>query len=181
MLQTHRLSRKDYDSLPPGHPPREWHQGDVYEMTAAHGRHGLNLLYLIEALGRSGPDGQCTTYVDTRVDLPDASFFPDLALLKSDGAAKYDDQRGVIEGPPYLVVEILSDATAARDRVLKLQTYLEAGVQYCWIVDPRVGTIEEFVPGPTRTLAVDRTEEFLPRAFLDWTVPARNLLPSPPT
>ena len=41
-----------------------------------------------------------------------------------------------IEGPPDLVVEILSRSTASRDQVHKLNLYAEAGVPEYWIVDP---------------------------------------------
>ncbi len=42
-----------------------------------------------------------------------------------------------IEGPPDLVVEVLSRSTASRDQVHKLQIYGESGVPEYWIVDPR--------------------------------------------
>ena len=45
-------------------------------------------------------------------------------------------QRG-IEGPPLLVVEILSPSNARHDRVTKAARYLALGVKHYWIVDPR--------------------------------------------
>ena len=45
-------------------------------------------------------------------------------------------QRG-IEGPPLLVVEILSPSNARHDRVTKAARYLQLGVEHYWIVDPR--------------------------------------------
>jgi Uma2 family endonuclease len=45
-------------------------------------------------------------------------------------------QRG-IEGPPLLVVEILSQSNARHDRVTKAARYLALGVKHYWIVDPR--------------------------------------------
>lgn len=41
-----------------------------------------------------------------------------------------------IEGPPDLVVEVLSPSTAETDRVTKAQIYVRSGVLYYWLVDP---------------------------------------------
>lgn len=42
-----------------------------------------------------------------------------------------------IEGAPDLVVEVLSPSTQKKDKTLKLQKYLNAGVREYWIVDPK--------------------------------------------
>ncbi len=41
-----------------------------------------------------------------------------------------------IEGPPLVVVEILSPSTQKRDRGTKARRYAELGVEHYWIVDP---------------------------------------------
>ena len=50
-----------------------------------------------------------------------------------------------VRGAPDLVVEILSPATAERDRTLKLDLYAQHGVQEYWIVDPDPKTITVLV------------------------------------
>ena len=45
------------------------------------------------------------------------------------------DEKGCL-GAPDMVIEILSPATALRDKVIKLRRYLRAGVREYWIVDP---------------------------------------------
>ena len=55
-----------------------------------------------------------------------------------------------IQGAPDLVVEILSPATAARDRTLKLDLYARHGVQEYWIVDPDAKTIMLLRRGESR-------------------------------
>ncbi len=41
-----------------------------------------------------------------------------------------------VEGPPDLLVEVLSPGTASRDRVYKLNLYREHGIGEYWVVDP---------------------------------------------
>lgn len=52
-------------------------------------------------------------------------------------------ERGV-EGPPDLVVEILSPSSRKRDKVIKMRTYAKHGVQEYWIVDAVTRTLEQF-------------------------------------
>lgn len=47
-----------------------------------------------------------------------------------------------IEGPPALVVEVISPSTASRDRGIKLERYRHFGVPHYWIVDPENRSIE---------------------------------------
>jgi Uma2 family endonuclease len=57
---------------------------------------------------------------------------PDLMVVAD---SSQFSQRG-IEGPPLLVVEILSPSNARHDRVTKAARYLALGVEHYWIVDP---------------------------------------------
>jgi Uma2 family endonuclease len=65
-------------------------------------------------------------------------FVPDILVVAD---AKHVSKRG-IEGPPLLVVEILSPSTSKRDRGLKARRYAELGVGHYWIVDPAKKRIE---------------------------------------
>lgn len=65
---------------------------------------------------------------------------PDLAFVRADRAHLVSD-RG-IEGPPDLVVEILSPSTAHRDRGIKLERYRHFGVPEYWIVDLEAKAVE---------------------------------------
>jgi Uma2 family endonuclease len=65
---------------------------------------------------------------------------PDILFIRSSRSHLVTD-RGV-EGPPDLVVEVLSPSTAARDRGVKLDRYRLYGVQEYWLVDPDARTVE---------------------------------------
>jgi len=56
-------------------------------------------------------------------------------------------ERG-IEGPPTLVVEILSPSTRLIDRERKLALYARYRVPHYWIVDPAARALEAYVLGP---------------------------------
>lgn len=49
-----------------------------------------------------------------------------------------------IEGPPDLVIEILSPGSRSRDKVLKMKSYAEHGVPEYWVVDTEARTLEQY-------------------------------------
>jgi len=53
-----------------------------------------------------------------------------------------------LRGAPDLVIEILSEATAERDRTYKRALYARYGVREYWLVDPETRTIEVLRLGP---------------------------------
>jgi Uma2 family endonuclease len=67
---------------------------------------------------------------------------PDIIFL-SDARKHFRTRRG-IEGPPDLVVEVLSRSTARHDRGLKRERYAHFGVPEYWIIDPDRGAVEVY-------------------------------------
>lgn len=78
---------------------------------------------------------------------------PDLVFVRKERAAHILSDRGV-EGAPDLVVEILSPATEARDRGIKLDRYRLYGVDEYWILDPVGRAIEVWSFGAGATSPV---------------------------
>ena len=72
---------------------------------------------------------------------------PDLLFVSRERLSIVTD-RGV-EGPPDLIVEILSPGTARRDRGEKAQLYARHGVRHYWLADPDARVLE--------TLELDRS------------------------
>lgn len=64
----------------------------------------------------------------------------DLVVVTDPGLVS---RRG-IEGPPTLVVEVLSPTTTVYDRTTKALRYAALGIPHYWIVDPEARTIECF-------------------------------------
>ncbi len=67
---------------------------------------------------------------------------PDIALVRKSRGGLLT-HRG-IEGPPDLVVEILSPSSAERDRGRKMQIYAHYGVPEYWIVDGGRKVLEQY-------------------------------------
>jgi Uma2 family endonuclease len=75
-------------------------------------------------------------------DNSDDTFFePDITVVCD--PSKLDD-RGC-NGPPDLVVEILSPSTAKYDLIEKLNKYRLAGVRECWFVDPEEKIVQAHI------------------------------------
>jgi Uma2 family endonuclease len=70
---------------------------------------------------------------------------PDLLFIAK--ARAHIITRQGVEGPPDLVVEVLSPSTESRDRGLKLHRYAASGVPHYWILDTDGPRIEERVLG----------------------------------
>jgi len=103
-------------------------------------------------------------------------FLPDLAYYRAERSAAIRETW--LEGPPDLVVEVLSPSTADRDVGTKFVQYEEHGVREYWILDPESlahrfyrrhgnGEFVEFASGE-ETIASEVVPGFvLRRAWLD--------------
>jgi Uma2 family endonuclease len=65
---------------------------------------------------------------------------PDIVVVSDPAQVS---KRG-IEGPPLVVVEVLSPSTRASDRTIKAQRYARLGIAHYWIVDPEERRVECF-------------------------------------
>lgn len=65
---------------------------------------------------------------------------PDILYVSGEQKAIVEYAR--VDGPPTLVVEILSPTTIRKDRLKKMQIYQRAGVKHYWLLDPEEKTLE---------------------------------------
>ena len=93
--------------------------------------------------------------VDVRLSAHDI-VEPDLLFVRSERLHLYTDV-GIIEGPPDIVVEILSPTSHTRDLVRKAKLYAWAGVPEYWQVDPiaRMLTVLALVDGHYQTVPAE--------------------------
>jgi Uma2 family endonuclease len=71
--------------------------------------------------------------VDVRLS-PHNIVEPDLLFLRHDRLGMYGPT-GPVEGPPDLVVEIISPSSRVMDRIRKAALYADSGVPEYWLVD----------------------------------------------
>lgn len=71
----------------------------------------------------------------------DTALEPDIVVVCD--KSKLDGK--ICNGAPDMVVEILSPSTSRRDKLVKFNLYLKAGVREYWIVDPDTKTVSAYI------------------------------------
>jgi Uma2 family endonuclease len=87
-----------------------------------------------------------------------------------------------IEGPPSLVVEILSESSLRHDRVVKTELYARFGISEYWIVTPFPSVVEVYQLQKDRYLlwkAFGREETLESPAFPDLKIPLKEIFDFP--
>lgn len=141
-----------YDQLLalPEHVTGEILAGELYSQPRPAGRHALvgrgltgNLVNPFD-FGRGGPGGWWI------IIEPEVHFVRDVEVAVPDLAGWRRERMPLIpeghrfEVVPDWVCEILSPATAKKDRVVKLPIYARYEVAHVWLVDPIAQTLEAF-------------------------------------
>ena len=139
-----KYSVRDYMNLPESEEKRyELIEGELYMVpspTTIHQRISGNLNSAMRDFVRSHQLGEVLT-APLDVVLSDEDVLqPDLLYISTRRSGIVKDQN--IQGPPDLVVEILSPGTADRDRTTKRARYAKFGIREYWIVDPEAKTVE---------------------------------------
>jgi Uma2 family endonuclease len=108
--------------------------------TSRHQRVVTDPVTLLNVFARSNALGQVFTALLDVLFAEGDYFEPHIVFVRR-GRVDLISDRGV-EGPPDLVVEVLSPSTEGRDRGVKLDRYRLFGVPEYWVVDPDERTIE---------------------------------------
>ena len=146
---------------------RTWPDDERWEIVAgeAHAmspaptpRHQQVVTALAHALATHFTGKPCRTLVaplDVKLDAENI-VQPDLVVV----CRPEQIRRTHIEGPPTLVIEVLSPSTTLHDRATKLPLYARHGVQEVWLVSPYPPCVEVFVlDGPGYRLAQVLTKQ----------------------
>lgn len=142
-LTTTQLTYHDYRLLPDDGKRYEIIAGDLCMTPAPVTRHQIivgRLLHILLSYLETHPAGIVLT-APCDVVLSDTDIVqPDVLYVQSNSKAQVTEQN--VQGPPDLVVEVLSPGTTTRDRNLKRKRYEYFGVQEYWLVDPDHNTLE---------------------------------------
>ncbi|MBI3122335.1 MAG: Uma2 family endonuclease [candidate division NC10 bacterium] len=140
------LTYKEYEVLPADGRRYELHEGELSVTPAPSPQHQRILGNLNEIIRQHVKGRGLGEVFFAPIDciLSDTTVIqPDLVYLAT-SRLPIVSTRG-LEGPPTLVVEVLSPATTLIDRSAKRQLYARYGVPYYWIVDPEARTVEAYV------------------------------------
>lgn len=103
---------------------------------------------------------------------------PDLVFVRAERLSLVTAR--AIEGPPDLVVEVLSPTTEARDRGVKRELYARFGVPQYWLIDTEARRLTAYeLAGTTYRQVVERTgtAEFTPTLFPGLTLSLAAIWP----
>lgn len=132
-----KLTYADYVALPDDGLRHEIIDGEHYVTPSPATRHqriSRNLLHLIQTYLDTHPIGEI---LGAPFDALLSEFdivVPDILYLSRERVRFLTEKN--LQGPPDLVIEILSPSTRSRDERLKRDLYERVGVQEYWLVDP---------------------------------------------
>jgi Uma2 family endonuclease len=142
-LATTKLTYHDYLLLPDDGKRYEILDGDLLMTPSPVTRHqtiAMRLSHLFMTYLETHPIG---VVLAAPCDVVLSEFDvvePDLLFVRHNSAARITEKN--IQGPPDVIIEILSPGTATRDRDLKRKRYELFGVQEYWLVDPDQNSLE---------------------------------------
>ena len=140
-----KLTYEDYVELPDDGRRYEILDGELEVSPAPaplHQRVSLNLSVILDGHVRPRRLGRMY-FAPIDVLLADTTIVqPDLVFVSVERESMVT--RRAIEGPPELVVEILSPWSIRRDRVTKAALYARFGIGHYWLLDPEAHTFEVY-------------------------------------
>lgn len=153
--------------------------GEAFMMTAPSTRHQriqADLMAAMIPLFRKGPCQVFGSPTDVKLSEEDV-VQPDILVVCD---AKQITATH-IEGPPKLVVEILSPRSTGLDRIRKSRLYARSGVQEYWIVTPHPAVVEVFSldGGSYRLVSYGKSDTLRSRAFPELSIPLAEVFTFP--
>lgn len=135
------MSYAEFQALAPESGQAEWVDGEVILFMPPKTVHQVLSDFLARLIGLYIDLYQLGVLVSAPFEMlarpGGAAREPDLLFVARGNLERLKERR--LEGPADLVIEIISDESAARDRSDKFYEYQEAGIGEYWIIDPRPG------------------------------------------
>ncbi len=150
-----RLTYDDFVLFPDDGKRHEIIDGEHVVTPSPNVRHQVlvgRLCYELEHYFRSQPRaGQVFTAPLDVLLSPFDIVEPDLFVVTGDQAGILTEKN--VQGPPALVIEVLSKSTRKRDAQTKRRLFERSGVREYWLVDPELDVVQVFRPTPEGRLA----------------------------
>ncbi len=138
-----KLTYEQFRQLPDDGKRYELIRGEVHLTPSPTTKHQFIVLNLAKSLVSYLNDNPCGEVAIAPLDVQlssDTAVQPDLIFVSNAKAGIILEE--YIAGPPDLVVEVLSPATAKHDRATKIALYAEAAVPEVWLIDAQAETVE---------------------------------------
>ena len=119
----------------------EYVKGELIPMPPTSGEHGdinTNLFLFLGPYVHQNQLGRVYTS-DTGFQIGDRVLMPDIAFVSA--ARLPEDRRKVFSIPPDLAIEVISPTDVQFRVVEKALTYLSAGTQLVWVIEPVAKTV----------------------------------------
>ena len=114
-------------------PDREYIDGEVVERNLGEKAHGIVQSNLVLFLGNRRKELGIREFPEQRIQVSPKRFrVPDVVVVKSP-----PPKTQVFTSPPHLCIEILSKEDTMQDMQERIDDYLNFGVPYVWIINPR--------------------------------------------
>ena len=114
-------------------PDCDYLEGDLLERNVGEADHSRLQMALSAWLYNRRKRLGITVYPEQRVQVKARRFrVPDITVVAGEGPSA-----GIIKEPPFLCIEILSPEDRFTEMKRRVDDYLEFGVRFVWVIDPR--------------------------------------------
>ena len=173
------LTYDDYCELPNDRNRYEILDGELSVTPAPATKHQAALGNLYRFLANYVVANQLSKLFIAPTDVilaPTTVVQPDLIFIGTDRFRVVTER--AIEGPPTLVIEILSPTTHQTDRVTKAQLFARYQVPHYWLIDPDQRTLEAYelvIDHYDLAASARDAEVFAPSLFPGLSIPLADL------
>jgi Uma2 family endonuclease len=150
-----RMSEEEFVAWCDEDTRAEWVAGEVIMMSPVNREHSDLVGWLVSLLRifvEQRGLGQILSDVQIRFASQRRRRAPDILFVTADHLDRLGPSH--VEGPPDLVIEIVSPDSEARDWREKYLEYQAAGVREYWVIDPASQHVEAYALGPAHAQAV---------------------------
>jgi len=141
--QTHLMTAEELGNLPDEPFRHELIKGELLTMPLPkrlHARVSANLTIILGQYAKANCLGDVYAENGYKIEAdPDTVLGPDVSFVARDRVESSD---GYYDGPPDLVIEVISPGDRRGRIERKLGLWLEAGTRSVWLVNPRSRTVE---------------------------------------